>query len=81
MIAPTQIVMLDFPPCELPEFMVALTAALPGAVWFSTVIHQPGCPLRDLRLDTADPPDALAYSCTCDVAEVVLIKRLLPVDP
>ena len=67
----TQIVMLEFPPCELPEFMAALCSALPGSVWFSEVVHQNECLAADKTLSLDE--------CSCDVAAVVIIKRLPPV--
>ncbi len=67
----THIVMLDFPPCELPEFMEALYSALPGSVWFSEVLHQHECPLAaDNTLADDD--------CTCALARLVIVERLQP---
>lgn len=70
-VPPTQIVMLHFPPCELPEFMAALCSALPGSVWRSEVFHQPQCPLTT---DTSVADDR----CTCRVARLVIVERLQP---
>ncbi len=67
----TNILMLDFPPCELPKFMAALCSALPGSLWSSQLTHQHKCPLNGGR---GVPDD----SCTCQVAPVVIIKRLQP---
>ncbi len=70
-VPPTKILMLDFPPCELPEFMTALCSALPGSMWSSQVMHQHKCPLSGGR---GVPDD----SCTCQVAAMVIVKRLQP---
>ena len=75
-VPPTRIVMLDFPPCELPEFMEAVSSALPGSVWHAVVIHEASCPLSDLKAPSMAAEVAAAGVCTCDVAQVVMITRL-----
>ena len=70
-VPPTQIIMLDFPPCELPKFMKALCSALPGSVWFSELIHNYDCPINEDKTLAED-------KCICAVAPLVIIKRLRP---